>query len=528
VPDEQTSTINLPAAFWRRRWLAAAVFAGALTAAGGALYSLPNLYRATATVFVQREEVSTAFVRSAVTSEVDARIQAISQSLLSRARLEALLEQHNLYAAYRGRVTIEALVKRLRSDITVTSLSGNAARPETTAFSLSYIGLDPQTVANVANSLATSYIAENLQMREGQAKGTAGFLKARLDEVKVRLDALDTQASALRARYGAELPEQTMVNLAVLDRLNAELRFINDKQQRALDRRDALRAEAQAAARMGDTAGLPPTSSETSPGARRLIGLTNELTQLLARFGRQHPDVRRVQREIAALEASEPADSTGSDVASAPAPPGPASAAKRAGAVLSGVDQELLRLQEDEKALRAQIASYERRIEGAPQRAQAIKESSRDYGATVELYDSLLKRYEDARLSENVETQRTGDQFRILDAAIPPTMHMAPSRIPLFLIAMLLSAALAAGAVLVREQFDTSIHTLDDLRRFTHVRVVGSIPPIVSPRDRVRQRWQVAVGLTGSAGVLALILLSSRLLAEDNVSLVRLLARGKV
>ncbi|MBI3492662.1 MAG: hypothetical protein HY047_12930 [Acidobacteria bacterium] len=405
----------------------------------------------------------------------------------------------------------------MRQDIKVEpkEVPSTAARPATVAFMVSYVGVDPLTVALVTNSLASSYVEENQHIRHGQAHGTAELLKTQLDELKQRLDAQDRQAVKMREHYGGELPEQATANLAAIERLSTELRLNSDKQQRAMDRRDALRQDPSVAAR---------PAADLSPTAKRLLDLKDELAQLRARYTEQHPDVRRVEMEIARLEGQSTAPASSGARAGTAAQ----ADARQPRTALSEVDQELQRLDNDEKSLRRQMAAYEKRVENAPQRAQEIKETTRDYGNTAELYYSLLKRYEDARLAESLETRPAGEQFRILDSALPPTEPAAPRRFELFLLGCVLSIALAGGAVFLAERLDTSIHTLDEPRAFARVPVLATIPPIVTDRDVARRRWQFALAVAGTACALTLIVLVTRHLAGGNVPLVLMLARGRI
>ena len=67
----------------RRKWTAIVVFSAILVGAISLTLALPNLYRATATVLVERQQISEAFVRSSVTAELETRIQTIQQEIMS-------------------------------------------------------------------------------------------------------------------------------------------------------------------------------------------------------------------------------------------------------------------------------------------------------------------------------------------------------------------------------------------------------------------------------------------------------------
>src|SRR5207247_5509065 len=119
------------------------------------------------------------------------------------------------------------------------------------------------------------------------------------------------------------------------------------------------------------------------------------------------------------------------------------------------VEAERKWLKAGEQRLRRDISSYQRRVENAPQREQELKEVSRDFETTKELYSSLLKRYEDAQLAESMEQSRQGEQFRILDPAIPATLPVAPNRIGLILAGLVLALGAAGAPALMAAHLNT-------------------------------------------------------------------------
>jgi uncharacterized protein involved in exopolysaccharide biosynthesis len=160
--------INLALEVWRRRRRLATVvvcplLAGCVTFA----LSLPSMYRSTATLLAAYPQALEGFERSAVASELEPRLHAITEEILSRARLKVLMDRFNLYPELRGKR--EAAVERLWGDIKV-KLKGaeesSWARPTMIAFSVSFRGRDPETVSRVTNALASFYLEENLKLRE--------------------------------------------------------------------------------------------------------------------------------------------------------------------------------------------------------------------------------------------------------------------------------------------------------------------------------------------------------------------------
>src|SRR5262245_5724841 len=211
APQKGVAVERLRAAWGRRKWLAMLLFAVPFVAAVTIIFSLPPFYRSTALVLVEGQQVPENFVPATVTSQLETRLHTINQEILSRARLEALITRFGLYPALRTHAQTEELVERMRRDIKLdlrVTPGREGYRSATTAFTLSYRGPDPQTVAQVTNTLASFYIEENLKVRERQDTGTAEFLKVQLTETRKRLDELELSVRGLRRRNIGEVPQQ--------------------------------------------------------------------------------------------------------------------------------------------------------------------------------------------------------------------------------------------------------------------------------------------------------------------------------
>jgi succinoglycan biosynthesis transport protein ExoP len=532
---------TLLAVWSRRKWLAILVFAAPMAAGASFITFLPNIYRSTATVLVDRQQVPEAFVRSTVTSALETRLHTISQEVLSRSRLEALINQFGLYADLRHRAAFEDVIGRMRGDIKlqIKSAELRGLREATVAFTISYQGTDPATVSLVTNTLASFYGEENVKARERQATGTTEFLRIQLGETKSRLDEQEQRVSGFKRRHLGELPQQMDANLATLDRLHAQLRQNADSQTRAVERRLALAsqlAEAESFQSPAYAGAAGPWAPFAPPELREAASLAQkkeELARLRTQFSDKYPDVVLLAAEVAALE-RELADAKGRlprSEANQTAPPSPSATpvtpyVLRLKEGLSEAQTDIKILKTEEGRLREGIATYQARVENVPRREQEFRELSRDYDSTRELYNSLLKRYEEAQLAESMEQRQKGEQFRVLDPAVPTPQPAAPHRALLLVVTLMLSLGLAVGIVLLAEHVDTSFHDVDDLRAFSNVPVLISIPWIVTQTYLRRRWWRMRLGATAAFVGLVVIVGISYVAANGNERLVLLLTRG--
>jgi succinoglycan biosynthesis transport protein ExoP len=507
---------RLRAAWSRRKGLAVLLFAVPFTAALTLVLSLPNVYRSTATVLIERQQVPEEFVRSTVTNELETRLTAMSQDVLDRPRLEALITHFGLYPDLREHGTLEPAVRRMRSDVQLDlkESTEQRGRPSTTiAFSLSYRGRDPQTVALITNSLASSYVEENLRARERQAADTTEFLRTQLTATKQRLDEQERRVSALRARYRGELPQQQQGNLATLESLTTQLRLNNDNEVRLAERRESLTAQlAQARAESGGP----------EPDEVRLARYKAELGGLRIKYTDRWPDIIRLKDEIGRLEKqlAEPKPKPDPKAEVVPATP----RVFQLQEALKSAETELRLLKADDGRLRNALDSYQTRIENAPKRELEFAEVTRDYDTTKELYQTLLKRYGEAQIAVHLEQRLKGEQFRLLDPALPASTPAAPNRLKLLLLSLALSVGLAVGGLVLAEIRDTSFHSVDALRAFSTVPVLVAIPQIVTEADVRKRRTRFRLVLGGA--VLGLLLTAgvSYFIAHDNQQLTNLLS----
>ena len=516
----------------RRALLAVSVFLVVLAAAVSFALSLPDLYRSTALVVVERP-ISESVVRTPLAGELESRLYVIKQEILSRERLTNLIDRFNLYPDLRTRASAEEVLAQARNDIAVQPAGPEqvSGRTKTVSFTLSYTGDSRSTVADVTNAVAAFYIQQNQQMRTDEAERTTAFLQQQLAEAKVQLDRHDATMQTFTNRFTGELPQQVGVNLATLDRLNTQLRLIGEQQIRLIEQRDDLLEG------LRDPVGAVgvATAAEISPeGIERLKNIEEikqQLSQAEAQFTEKHPDVVRLREQLAVMErdyktAEEEVNRKRQQAeqaarANSPGDPNapPPQVRRR---TVESLGSELERLQQEEASVRQQILAFERRLESSPQRQQDYSLITRDYATAKDQYDSLLKRLEEAQFTQSLETDRAGETFRVLEPALPPEGPAAPNRFRLLIMGLLLAVAAGAAAILIREQFDTAFHSVDEVRDYTTVPVLVSIPPI-GPAPTM-QRLKVALATASTLAAVGLVAMTAAYLARDNAQLARMIA----
>jgi uncharacterized protein involved in exopolysaccharide biosynthesis len=328
-----------------------------------------------------------------------------------------------------------------------------------------------------------------------------------LEGVRQELEKLEQHLSQSKERYSGEISEQLPMNLAALESANTQLRLNKERQGRTNERRTGLILQLAGMERQvpgGEPGAVILPDSRTAQRDK----LQLHLVALRTRFQEKHPEVVRLKEEIAALEQlpAEIEPGKGKEPGKTVAPPVPPHIL-RLKAELGTLEAEIKGLQTEEHDLLRSVALYQQRIENTPRREQELQILLRDYTNTKELYQSLLKRQEEAKLAESLEQHQTGEQFRLLDPAVPAPKPVAPNRQRITMVGLLVSVGLAVGVLLLAEQRDTSFHSVEDLRAFSPVPVLGSLPRLVARSDARQRRWRFV--LATMLTVLSLILIGS-------------------
>ena len=163
------------------------------------------------------------------------------------------------------------LLSQIQRDIKfeITS-SEQGSRPTTIAFKITYTGRDPDTVASVANRLASFYVEKNDTMRTRQATRATELLKQSLGDTRKRLDGQEARMQSFLSRNVGRLPQQMDANLLALTRLNGQIQFNAEQQNKLMERRQEIQKQISdldmsAASAMATTTS-DPSSNSTRPG----------------------------------------------------------------------------------------------------------------------------------------------------------------------------------------------------------------------------------------------------------------------
>lgn len=430
-------------------------------AAVAASFILPKRYRSSTLILVESEKVPDSFVQKMATETMSRRMQTIQQEVLSRTRLERVIQDTNPYPGRRGgqAASLSSQVETMRESTTIQTKG-------TDAFVVGYQHTDPHKAMEVANRLAALFIEQTEGERARQASEGFQFIDSQLAEARTSLEQKEQEVRRFKERNLGSLPEQTSTNLATLQRLQMEQQSVAESLSAAQGRVDLLRQAAQQEGR-GAPVGKGDPSAE-------LTQLRAQLASLRARYTDQHPDVQALILRVRELEGAQAAaplvDPEGSSVRSQ----------------LARTEIEIESLQARRARIRDEMGQIQGRVDLAPRTEQDISSLTRDLGQMRESYLALLKKRMDAQMAEQMERRWQGERFKILDPAIVPEQAVFPNRLLFALAGLVGGLGLGLAAAFGREWLDHSIKSNEDLEELLAVPLLAAVPWIDPEKGRAR------------------------------------------
>lgn len=534
----------------RRKWQIAIPTAILLGISAAVALLLPASYRSTATILIEEQEIPSELVRSTITSYADQRLQVISQQVMTRANLQLIIKKFDLYAKLRERDISETVIQKLRKNISMDMLSADVIDKRsgnkttvTIAFVLSYDGDTPEQAQRVTNELVSLYLNENLKNRQQQTEETAKFLGEEAKRLSAQVTDIERNLASFKEKNAGQLPELAQLNFTSRDRTEAEISEADRIISSLIQRKAVLESQ---------IAQVKPYSSIVSGAGERVLDPEERLrlaqsqyTTLSSIYSADHPDVQRLRREIEGLKGEVGTDSGQTDnyrelerlqtdlaalrerysdehpdvinlkdrisvleKQARQSPPATAVLSNRARradnpafltlkAQLDGANEEIRSLRGRQISLRAKLSEYDRRLRGTPQTERAYLDITREYENASRRYQEVKAKLMEAQVAQELERDRKGERFALIEPPDLPEKPFRPNRIALMTLGSILAIGSGLGYVGIIEAMDRSVRGISALSAAIRAPVLGSIPFIASPRDYRARKQRSLFSLIG-------------------------------
>jgi protein tyrosine kinase modulator len=485
----------------RRLVLLTALFSVTAVVALGVGLSLPKKWDASATLLVEESNIIKPLMEGrAFQQSLSDQSAIVTQVVLSKKILREILTfggwMHAPPAPQPDPREEERLLSKLKGRIHIDS-------PRDGLIRIAYNDSDQERSYKIANKLAEVYVREATEAKERESREAFDFIDRQVKEYGQKLS--EAHESVLAYYRGQDAPPAPDPGQPLPPRPHASSEELA-----------ALRAEeATLAAQLAKISPPRPSAAENRQAEERarsrVIELQAQLDRMLVSYTDEHPDVRRLKRELAAAEderqrAEQAATERRSAVEHTSELDDQVAAAARAR--LESVRQRIAKITGVPVRHRSQSAVVAAEIRVDPEMRGVghdikLSELLRRYESTRDIYQDLLKRRENARVSMVLDAERRGLTLRIQEAAEMPVIPSSLRLMHITLIGLVIALMVPLGILLAIVAIDKRVRSPIQIEKLAKVPLLVSIHYTPARREVMLWRSRGFIVMLMMAGVFA-------------------------
>ncbi|NOT10854.1 MAG: lipopolysaccharide biosynthesis protein [Methylococcaceae bacterium] len=509
---------------------------------------LPSVYRSMATILIEEQEIPPELVRSTVTTFADQRIQVISQRIMTRANLMDIIQKYGLYAKERKSKSEENILETMRESIKVEPISANVKDPRngaptkaTIAFTLTFDDNAPGTAQKVANELTSLFLKENIKSRTESAENATMFLREEMRRWKEKINKIQTELATFKEKNQNQLPQISEVNQQELTAHSGQLMMLDSQERSLQERRFYLE---------GELAQIDPSAFATNTAGNRVLGVKerlkmlesqfptlqasysanhpdvirakreieslkkqtgstvdlnslnadltekkNRLASLLKQYSDKHPDVLRLQKEITSLQQSLFNARESDTTQTSETPDNPAYITLKA--QLESINSDLKSLALTRSQINKKMADLRQSLRQAPMVEKEYISLIQELENSNIRYREVSGREMEAQISQQLEVERKGERFTLIDPPQEPIEPISPNRIAIIILGIILAFASGIGCVFVVETLGSTVNNEKTIAAILGSAPLSSIPYLESQDEHeiyLKRRFIVLIG----------------------------------
>ncbi len=479
-----------------KSWVAGPILAGIVIAVVVA-FLWPDTFQSTAVIRVVPPQVPERLVPSNINTEMSQRIQSMAQTILSRGTLTSIIETYGLYARDRKQLPLEDIIESMQRDIRISPVqtiqaAGSNRGQTLTAFQVTFAYENRYLAQKVAGDIVSRFINENTRERANQAAMTTQFLKDQWQMAKNELDQMEQKLTDFRIRHAGQLPDQWPVRMQQMSVLETRATTLNGSisrhNQEKLLLEGEIRALRERVTSMMQVGEHPEefVDPQVSRMDTQIRSAQQQLDTLMEAYKPTHPDVVRYKAQLELLRRDrerylgnrqDPA--SGRPVLSEQMAKEIRDLNTRIYSLQSQVRAKDLQMEDHTREIEkigARIGSLQQQLQTAPIGEQEYTALLRDYELAKQRYDDLNVRMMESQIATDLENRKQGETLELLDPASLPETPSEPQRSMIIALGVAAGLGLGVALVFVREMKDSTLKTLKDVRAYTQLPVMSSVP----------------------------------------------------
>jgi len=487
---------ELPQIVWieaqRRRTSLVLLFAAIALAGLAAGLFWPKKYVASTTILVQESNIIKPLMEGRAVATNNADRAAIAREVIfSRKIMGEILRAGGWLDAKPNAIQQERLIDEIKNRTSITTVRENLIR-------IDYSDTKPERAFQVTRRLADLFIEESLAAKARESRDAYEFINTQVDDYRHKLTEAEDKLKAFRASNDDARPGSETDTNSRISGLRTQLESARMDLTEQRSKESALRSE------LSGEAAFSTVQTRAGLYRSRLADLQGQLDQLLLTDTDQHPDVVRVRHQMQDLQELAGRAEQQHELQRAAGDANGADDSVRFNPVHQELRARLAEVRRNAAAAQARMNVSEALLHTELERSRRIADSAntaselqRDYEVNRDIYQDLLKRRENARVSMNLDAEHRG---LTLDIHEPATLPLRPSglRFAHFGLAGLgLGIVLPLALLVAWLRWDPRVRSANQLQQMTGLPVLASLPvyPSEPQSSHTRRRDRLLIGV---------------------------------
>lgn len=467
---------------WGRRWLvllsAALVFSIAVVVS----FRLPPIYESSTTLMIKEDQILRPLMSGmAVMPNSMERLNMVTEVMLSRPNLEKLLAKVDLDKQVTTPQDMEKTLIKLRKEIKVGT-RGNSL------YIISYRHPDAALAQRVVNTLSANFQEQNAKSARMDVGNAYGFIEGQLELYRQRLEQAEQRLKEFKEKNLQMMPGGEQTAYSKMDSVQMQITAVQSDLAEEERRRSQLKQSLSGEKPMVTAF----ATIRQPPREGKIAALEQQISQLLLKYKEDYPEIASLKRQLNDLRSRQAEKEAEAAADTQEMGMNPVFQQIKAGLAQSDARVEALRGRLAQ--LQQQKAGLSSKVLYAPSRDMEYQQLNRDYAVNAQIYQELLKRREDARVTEQLGLQGKSSAVEVID---PPQVSALPvnvDRVKIVGMGFAVSLALSLGLALLLALMDRSCRTEADVESALNLPVLASIPLIRFPAE---QRRALLVNIAG-------------------------------
>ena len=504
-------------------------------------FALPAIYRSTATILIEQQEIPKDLARSTITSFADQRLNVINQRVMTTNNLFKIINEFGLYKDLLDKKPREEVLEEIRAAIMMDIISADVIDPRsgrptqaTIAFNISFDHESPEMTQKVANEITNLFLNENIKQRTRNAQEATEFLREEADKLSQKMVQLDAELAEFKTGNIEKMPDMISMNLSMIDRAERQLQDLETRLSLLEDRKVYIQTQlldmdpdSTLYSEEGEIIYSPKDRlkvlrvsltrlrgmyTEDHPDVVRLLReiqvledehdvtvnndalyesialLQAKLLDLQAKYSPDHPDIVRTSKEIVALEDKLlEQDYQDADVKQASNDVTNPAYIQFTGQI-DAIDTEVSMLQEIRQRTMRKLEGLEQRIMESPELERKYRSLSRDYASSQSKYLEITAKLNEAKIGESLELGNQSEKFTIIEPPLVPERPIRPNRALFLVLGLILALIVGFVAILVKEALDDALYDTKSVLHLTGMMPIATLPRVRNTEETSRAK----------------------------------------